>query len=65
MALGYLSRGPTQGHGYLKPGRSESEGLTARQKAEDFVVELRDFINSIDEFAGTNAMEVACFFFFF
>lgn len=29
-----------------------------RQKAEDFVVSLRDFIGSIDEFGGTGAMEV-------
>eukprot|EP00913_Durusdinium_trenchii_P018079 g16988.t1 len=28
------------------------------QKAEDFVVSLRDFIGSIDEFGGTGAMEV-------
>ncbi|CAK9098901.1 Mycolic acid-containing lipids exporter MmpL11 [Durusdinium trenchii] len=29
-----------------------------KQKAEDFVVSLRDFIGSIDEFGGTGAMEV-------
>lgn len=29
-----------------------------KQKAEDFVVDLREFIFSIDEFAGEGAMEV-------
>ena len=29
-----------------------------KQKAEDFVVDLRDFIFSIDEFGGEGAMEV-------